>query len=79
MALENRGKAGVSSSPLVDLEAELRAIDRRRREAVLRAAETRPARQFDPARRITPGSWADLENAAASTRECNSAPYKGYS
>ena len=78
MALENRGKAGVSASPLVDLEAELRAIDRRRREAV-RAAETRPARQFDPARRITPGSWADLENAVAPTRECNSAPYKGYS
>lgn len=48
-----------SRSPLTDLEAELRALERRRREA-LRKAE-REAR-FEAPPRVPPGAWTDLEH-----------------
>jgi hypothetical protein len=51
-----------SRSPLIDLDAELRAVDRRRREALKRArAEDERERRFEPPTRITPGAWSELE------------------
>ena len=47
-------------SPLVELEAELRAVDRKRREA-LRKAKRDAERRFEAPTRIEPGSWSELE------------------
>ena len=61
MARRDR-KAGAAHSPLVELEAELRALERKRREAI-RAADAQPARRFEGRTRVAPGSWAELESA----------------
>jgi hypothetical protein len=47
-----------ASSPLVDLEAQLRNVSRRRREA-LREAEREG--HLESPRQIAPGSWSELE------------------
>ncbi len=49
-----------SRSPLADLGAELRALDRKRHEAIQRAES---ARRVAPPTRITPGAWTELESA----------------
>jgi hypothetical protein len=58
MARRDRGTPEASRSPLVELEAELRAIDSRRREA-LRKAER--GGRFEAPPCIEPGSWSELE------------------
>lgn len=59
MPRRDRNTPAASRSPLIDLEAELRSVDRKRREHL--RAESARARRFEPAARITPGAWTDLE------------------
>jgi len=58
VARRDRGTPEAARSPLVELEAELRAVDRKRREA-LRKAER--AGRFEAPPQIAPGSWSELE------------------
>jgi hypothetical protein len=44
----------------VELEAELRAIDFKRREAI-RIAERKAGGRFEAPQRVAPGSWSELE------------------
>jgi len=60
MARRDRNKAGAGHSPLVELEAELRALERKRREAIV---DAQPVRRFEGPKRVAPGSWAELESA----------------
>ena len=60
MPRRDRTEPGAARSPLVDLEAELRALDRKRQ--AHRGAERE--RRVEPLRRITPGSWGDVERTA---------------
>jgi hypothetical protein len=62
MARRDRNEAGAGHSPLVELEAELRALERKRREAI-RAVDAQPVRRFEGPTRVAPGSWAELESA----------------
>ncbi len=59
MPKRDRNIPAASRSPLTDLEAELRSVDRKRRE-LLRAEGTR-SRRFGPTTQVTPGAWSDLE------------------
>jgi len=49
-----------SRSPLVELEAELRSLERKRREVI---EERDAVRRFEAPTRIAPGSWSDLERS----------------
>lgn len=60
MARRDRNKAGAAHSPLIELEAELRALERKRREAIM---DAQPVRRFKGPTRVAPGSWAQLESA----------------
>jgi hypothetical protein len=59
MPRRDRTEPGAARSPLVELEAELRALDRKRLKIVREARASE--RRFEPPSRVEPGSWADLE------------------
>ena len=59
MPKRDRNTPAASRSPLSDLEAELRSVDRKRRE-LLRAEGAKP-RRFERTAQVTPGAWTDLE------------------
>ena len=59
MARRDRGTPEAARSPLVELDAELRAIDRKR-QAHLRAKGAQE-RRFEAPPRIVPGAWSELE------------------
>ena len=63
MARRDRGQSGAASSPLVELESELRTLDRKR-QAILRAEGER-GRRFEAPNTIAPGSWGELESAVS--------------
>jgi hypothetical protein len=58
MSRRDRGTPEAARSPLAELEAELRGVDRKRREA-LRKVERAGRVEAPP--RIEPGSWSELE------------------
>ncbi|MDX6588074.1 MAG: hypothetical protein QOI31_2547 [Solirubrobacterales bacterium] len=60
MVRRDRGTPEAARSPLVELEAELRAIDYKRREAI-RIAERKAGGRFEALQRVAPGSWSELE------------------
>jgi len=62
MPRRDRREPGAAHSPLVDLEKELRALERKRAKA-LGEAERERERRFAAPTRIAPGSWSELETA----------------
>jgi hypothetical protein len=63
MARRERRAPDPSRSPLAQLEAEIRAIDRKRRAADLSPSDTE-TRRFQSRSQVKPGVWIDLERAA---------------
>ena len=63
--MRDRQTLPASRSPLNDLTAEVRALERRRRQATIAEVTRRNrARRFEDATRIPPGAWSALERTA---------------
>jgi hypothetical protein len=63
MTRRDRATPEAARSPLVELETELRALDRKR-QALLRD-ESAKERRFEPPTSINPGAWTELERTVS--------------